>query len=107
MRQVFRTIRKSAAFLCAAPLIVMLMASGARAVTLAKRAVKVTGGRRPEPLAMLAAALAEEGRHEEAVRAAERALALAQVSSAPLAVDLETRLALHRKGLPIRAGSDR
>ena len=67
---------------------------GARAVELAEKAVKLTGRRRPEPLAMLAAALAEVDRHEEAVRACEGALALAKVSSPSLAVELETRLAL-------------
>jgi Flp pilus assembly protein TadD len=80
---------------------------GARAVTLTEKAVKLTGSKRPEPLAFLAAALAEVGRHEDALRAGERALVLAQVMTPPLVVELETRLALHRKGLPIRAGSDR
>jgi tetratricopeptide (TPR) repeat protein len=80
---------------------------GARAVSLAERAVRMTGGRRPEPLYILAAAYAEVGRHDEAVRTAERALGAAREVNPPLVAKIEILLKQHRKGQPIRAAPDR
>ena len=61
--------------------------SGAEAVELAQRAAKLTDGRRPAILGTLAAAYAEVGRFSEAVKAAERAIALASARGDNEAVD--------------------
>ncbi len=52
--------------------------NGARAVELAERAVRLSGGKKPEMLDALAAAAAEAGRFPEAVSAARQALELAR-----------------------------
>ena len=73
--------------------------NGAEAVTLAERAVRLTGGREPSVLDALAAAYAEAGRFPDAVRTAERALELARQQGHPaLAVAVDGRLATYRAG---------
>ena len=73
--------------------------NGAEAVTLAERAVRLTGGREPSVLDALAAAYAEAGRFPDAVRTAERALELARQQGNPaLAVAVDGRLATYRAG---------
>ena len=78
--------------------------NGAEAVALAERAARLTGGREPSILDAQAAAYAEVGRFADAARIAERALDLArQQGNAPLAVELDGRLALYRSRRPYRA----
>ena len=71
---------------------------GAKAVRLAQRALKV--GESADRLDTFGAALAEAGRHQEAVAAIERALALLPSDAAELRSEYETRLALYRSGRP-------
>jgi len=79
---------------------------GERAVELARALCAGPGASRPENLAVLAAALAETGRFEEAVEAAERALGLAERAGQPRrARSLRAALELYRLGQPLRAGS--
>jgi tetratricopeptide (TPR) repeat protein len=78
--------------------------NGTEAVALAERAARLTGGREPAVLDAQAAAYAEVGRFRDAARVAERALALArEQGNAPLAVELDGRLALYRSRAPFRA----
>lgn len=74
--------------------------NGAEAVRLAEAASAATGGRDPRALDVLAAAYAEAGRFDEAVRAATSALDLASGAEARQAA--ERRLALYRAGRPLR-----
>jgi Flp pilus assembly protein TadD len=76
---------------------------GAKAVTLAGRAVRNSGSHDPRVLRVLAAACAEEGQFSEAVSAAERAaqLALDQGNTA-LADVLRDNAALFRANKPLR-----
>jgi Flp pilus assembly protein TadD len=77
--------------------------NGTRAVGLALRADRLSGGQNPVILATLGAAYAEAGMFSEAVAAAQRALPLAaQESQAPLAATLQAQLALYRTGFPFR-----
>jgi len=79
------------------------MRNGEKAVALAERTVRLSGGREPSILDALAAAYAEVGRFPDAVRTAERALDLArQQGNAELAVALDARLALYRSRAPFR-----
>jgi len=80
---------------------------GARAVTLARRAVRLTEEKSPESFDALAAALAEVGRFDDAVSAAERALALAPIKAGVPAVGVEKRRDLYREGLPFRDDENR
>ncbi len=76
---------------------------GTEAVALAERAARLTGGGEPQVLDVQAAALARAGRFPEAVRVAERALALARErGDARLAVAVDERLALYRAASPYR-----
>jgi Flp pilus assembly protein TadD len=71
--------------------------NGAEAVVLAERAERLSGGRDPRVLDAQAAAYAEVGRFADAARVAQRALELARLAGdAPLAVDVDARLALYR-----------
>jgi len=73
------------------------MRDGARAVTLAERAVQASGGRNPSFLRTLAAAHAEAGQFDEAAATAEVAKALANRQSKPkLARRLEEEITLYR-----------
>jgi len=71
---------------------------GARAITLAEQAVEAQ--ETPNRLDTLGAALAEAGRHQDAARAVQRALALLPPNAADLRADYEARLALYRSGRP-------
>jgi Flp pilus assembly protein TadD len=78
--------------------------NGAEAVRLSEAANAATGGRDPRALDVLAAAYAEAGRFDDAVRAATRALDLAGASaSAEARHGAERRLALYRAGRPFRS----
>lgn len=77
--------------------------NGARALHLARRAVELSPGPRPEPLDVLAAAHAETGEYEQAIATAKRALALAeQDGNEYLARQIRGRLAEYRAGRPYR-----
>jgi protein O-mannosyl-transferase len=77
--------------------------NGAKAVELAGRAAKLTGGRDAEVLDTLAAAYAEAGRFPEAVATAQQALPLATVQSNLTLVDsLRTQIGLYQAGSPFR-----
>ena len=79
------------------------MRDGARAVTLAVRAVQVSSGRDPNFVRTLAAARAEAGQFAEAVATAEAAKALASAQSKPeLASRLEKEIALYRARVALR-----
>jgi len=79
---------------------------GAEAVRLAETACSKTGFGNESYLHTLAVAYAEMGRFEDAVRAAERALDLAQRNDRQrLAAEIETHLALFRNEEPLRIGS--
>jgi Flp pilus assembly protein TadD/4-amino-4-deoxy-L-arabinose transferase-like glycosyltransferase len=69
-----------------------------RAVELAERGCKLTAYKEPRLLDTLAAAYAEAGRFDEAVRTAERALELAKLSGeGQLVEDIDNRLKLYRQ----------
>jgi len=79
------------------------MRDGARAVTLATRAVQVSGGRNPNFVRTLAAAQAEAGQFAEAAATAEAAKALANTQSKPeLAKRLEEEITLYRARVALR-----
>jgi Flp pilus assembly protein TadD len=73
---------------------------GTRAVELAQRAERLSGGNNPSILGTLAAAYAEAGRFAEAVSTAQRALASA--SSHAQTAALQARIALYQSGSPFR-----
>jgi tetratricopeptide (TPR) repeat protein len=77
--------------------------SGANALLLARQACRAPGGRRPEALDTLAAALAESGHFEEAARTAREAVTLARAEGATeLVPALEHRLRLYQARQPFR-----
>jgi len=77
--------------------------NGAEAVTLAQKAVKLSGGREPIILDTLAAAYAEANRFPEAVQTAHQALDLAtQQNNQALAESIKARLLLYETGRPFR-----
>jgi Flp pilus assembly protein TadD len=79
------------------------MRDGARAVTLATRAVQASGGRNPSFVRTLAAAHAEAGQFAEAAATAEAAKALANTQSKPeLARRLEGEITLYRARVALR-----
>jgi Flp pilus assembly protein TadD len=79
------------------------MRDGARAVTLATRAVQVSGGRNPSFVRTLAAAHAEVGQFAEAAGTAEVAKELANTQSKPeLAKRLEAEITLYRARVALR-----
>ena len=76
---------------------------GARAVTLAQQAERISGGKDPALLGTLAAAWAEAGRFAEAVATAQRALELAAAQTNNTQVEsLRGRLKLYQTGAPFR-----
>ncbi len=78
---------------------------GSRALELARRAERLSGGGEPLVLRTLAAACAETGQFPEAIDSARRALQLAQAqSNAALAGLLPSELAIYRAGRPLREG---
>lgn len=79
------------------------MRDGARAVTLAVKAVQASGGRDPNFIRTLAAARAEAGQFAEAVATAEAAKALASTQSKPeLASRLEEEITRYRARIALR-----
>jgi len=79
------------------------MRDGARAVTLAAKAVQGSGGRDPNFVRTLAAARAEAGQFAEAITTAEVAKALANTQSKPeLASRLEEEIILYRARVALR-----
>jgi protein O-mannosyl-transferase len=79
------------------------MRDGARAVTLAMKAVQTSGGRDPNFVRTLAAARAEAGQFAEAVATAEAAKALADMQSKPELVNrLEEEISLYRARVALR-----
>jgi tetratricopeptide (TPR) repeat protein len=79
------------------------MRDGARAVTLAVKAVQASGGRDPNFLRTLAAARAEAGQFAEAVATAEAAKALASTQDKPaLTSKLEEEITLYRARIALR-----
>ena len=75
--------------------------NGARAVELAQRAERLSGGKELSLLGTLAAAYAEAGRFTEAVAAAQRALDLAAAQANPAQAEtLRARINLYQAGLP-------
>ena len=78
---------------------------GSEAVRLAERVCELTGRKNPTLLDTLAAAYAEAGRFDEAVRTAEEARSLALAGGTkPLADVIGERLELYRSGRPWREG---
>ena len=76
---------------------------GARAATLAERAVRLTNREDAASLDSLAAAYAELGRYGDATTIAGEALALARKKGDPaIAPELESRLALYQAHRPFR-----
>jgi tetratricopeptide (TPR) repeat protein len=76
---------------------------GARAVTLATRAVQGSGGRNPIVVRTLAAAQAETGQFAEAIATAEAAKSLADTQRKPQLVrTLEEEITLYRAHEPVR-----
>jgi tetratricopeptide (TPR) repeat protein len=72
---------------------------GVKAVTAARRACELTDGKRADCLDALAAALAEKGEFEEAVRSAEQAVELAREAEKPA---YRAHLEGYRQGQPWR-----
>jgi len=76
---------------------------GEEALALAQRACQLTGYAHPGPLNSLAAAYAELGRFDQAVKAAERALDLAnRAGDQQLAAEISPTLDSYRSGAPYR-----
>jgi len=76
---------------------------GTRAVELAEKAFRISGGKIPMIYRVLAAAYAESGRFADAVETAQRGADLASAQGNPsLAAELESNVALYRSGRPQR-----
>jgi tetratricopeptide (TPR) repeat protein len=76
---------------------------GTRAVELAEKAFRISGGKIPMIYRVLAAAYAESGRFADAVETAQRGAELAtSQGNPPLAAELESNIALYRSGGPLR-----
>ncbi len=76
---------------------------GTRAVSLAERANRLTGGSNPLMLRTLAAAQAEAGRFDAALQAAQQALERAESqSNEPLARALREDVVSYKAGRPLR-----
>jgi tetratricopeptide (TPR) repeat protein len=77
--------------------------NSAKAMELAERGVRLTGGRGRMVLDTLGVALAEQGRFADAVAAIQRALSVAQIGPDARAVsELQRHLALFQAGRPLR-----
>jgi tetratricopeptide (TPR) repeat protein len=80
---------------------------GAKAVELAERAVKLSGGQEPAILGTLAAAYAETGRFPEAVKTARTAVDLAtQQKKQSLAESITAKIPLYEARTPFRETRD-
>ena len=76
---------------------------GARAVELAKNALRISGGKIPMIFRTLAAAYAENGRFREAIETAQHGVALANSQGNPgLAAELQSNIALYQAGRRLR-----
>ena len=76
---------------------------GTRAVELAEKAFRISGGKIPMIYRVLAAAYAESGRFADAVETAQRGAELAtSQGNPPLAAELESNIALYRSGRSLR-----
>jgi len=73
-----------------------------RALLLAQQAGAIVGPEHPLVLDLAAAALAADGRYEQAMVAAERAAHLCRDRAPTLAAAIELRLACYRDGTPLR-----
>ena len=83
------------------------MRDGAEALRLAERAYEATRGRDPASLDVMAAALAEVGRFDEANRAATAAAQLATATGKKrLAREIAERAALYGQGRPFRSETE-
>ena len=77
--------------------------NGAQAVSMAERACQVTGFQEPQFMGTLAAAYAEVGRFDDAVKMAERAKSLAAAQGKGAIVERNQQLLeLYRAGKPYR-----
>jgi Flp pilus assembly protein TadD len=77
--------------------------NGSEAVQLAEAACRLSGRRNPSFLGTLAAAYAEAGRFDDAVKTIQEALAVAKASAADDLVPIQTRmLELFQAGEPFR-----
>jgi protein O-mannosyl-transferase len=75
----------------------------AEAVRLAERACQISGRKESGPLDTLAAAYANAGRFEEAVKTAEEAFSIAKAAGKDgFADSIHARIALYKKGSPFR-----
>jgi tetratricopeptide (TPR) repeat protein len=76
---------------------------GRRAVELAEKALRISGGKIPMIFRVLAAAYAEDRRFSQAIESAQRGadLAKSQGNSA-LAAELQSNIALYQTGTPLR-----
>jgi Flp pilus assembly protein TadD len=76
---------------------------GARAINLAERAVRLSGGADPVYFGPLAAAYAEAGRFADAVDTAQKALQLAYTqNNAQMAEAIQRRMEQYQSGIPAR-----
>jgi protein O-mannosyl-transferase len=76
---------------------------GTRAVELAEKAFRISGGKIPMIYRVLAAAYAQSGRFADAVETAQRGADLATAQGNPaLAAELESNIALYQAGRPLR-----
>ena len=76
---------------------------GRRAVKLAEKALRISGGKIPMIFRILAAAYAENGRFSEAIESAQRGADLAtSQGNSGLAVELQSNIALYQAGTPLR-----
>jgi protein O-mannosyl-transferase len=76
---------------------------GRRAVELAEKALRISGGKIPMIFRVLAAAYAEDGRFSQAIESAQRGADLATSQGNPgLAAELQSNIALYQAGTPLR-----
>src|SRR6266581_2632252 len=79
---------------------------GGRAVELAEKALRISGGKIPMIFRILAAAYAENGRFSQAIETAQRGAELANIQGNPgLATELQSNIALYQTGRPLRDAS--
>jgi protein O-mannosyl-transferase len=76
---------------------------GRRAVELAEKALRISGGKIPMIFRVLAAAYAEDRRFSQAIESAQRGADLAtSQGNAALAAELQSNMALYQTGTPLR-----
>ena len=76
---------------------------GRRAVELAQKALRISGGKIPMVFRVLAAAYAEDGRFSQAIESAHRGADLAtSQGNSGLAAELQSNIALYQAGTPLR-----